>query len=192
VETVLRPEVLSLGEVPGLGEVQLRPWRDDDHDAVLEAYRDPEIIRWMTHVPEPDTGYVRAWLTGRQAGWSRGSLASWAVTAETLLGSVAVKRLDLARRQQPRVHPDVSYWIVPAARGYDLAPRLASWAARWAWSAHRLHRVELHHEVANGGSCRVAQKAGYELEGTLRRSYWKPGGWADEHVHAFVRPGGDT
>ena len=105
-----------------------------------------------------------------------------------LLGSVALKRLNYARHQQPRVHADVSYWIAPASRGRGLATRVASFAARWAWSALRLHRVELHHEVPNTGSCRVAEKAGYALEGTLRRAYWKPGGWADEHIHAFIAP----
>jgi len=65
---------------------------------------------------------------------------------------------------------------------------VAACAARWAWSAHRVHRVELHHELPNGASCRVAEKAGYEFEGTLCRSYWKPGGWVDEHVHAFLAP----
>jgi hypothetical protein len=47
----MQPEVLSLGEVPGLGEVRLRPWRDDDHAAVLRAYHDPDIIRRTTQVP---------------------------------------------------------------------------------------------------------------------------------------------
>jgi RimJ/RimL family protein N-acetyltransferase len=203
VGRAVRPEVLSLGEVPGLGDVQLRPWRDDDHDAVLRAYLDPDIIRWITQVPKPDDSYVRTWLRQRQDGWARGSLISWAVTAgrdgsaggpsaanaEALLGSVALKRFDYARQKPPPVHADVSYWIVPDFRGHGLATRVASFAARWAWSSHRLHRVELHHELSNSGSCWVAEKAGYELEGTLRRSYWTPGGWVDEHIHAFIAPG---
>jgi RimJ/RimL family protein N-acetyltransferase len=145
-------------EVPGIGGIRLRPWRDDDREAVLQAYRDPDIIRWITQVPEPDDSFVRTWLRNRQESRANGSLIGWAVTAdgtasaadpsaattEVLLGSVGLKRFDYARRKPPPVHADVTYWIVPAFRGHGLATIVASFAARWAWSAHRLHRVELH------------------------------------------------
>jgi [ribosomal protein S5]-alanine N-acetyltransferase len=197
MELAVRPEVLGLGEVPGLGAVRLRPWRDDDLEPVLRAYQDPDIIRWITQVSHPDHSYVRTWLRERQAGWAKGNLIGWAIVADgngsapggqALLGSVALRRFDHARRKPPPFHADVTYWIVPGFRGYGLATRAAAAAARWAWSAHRVHRVQLRHELSNTGSCRVAEKAGFELEGTLRRDFWTPGGWVDVHMHAFLAP----
>jgi hypothetical protein len=68
------PEFLGVGEVPGIGAVRLRSWRDDDREAVLQAYRDPDIIRWVTQVPEPDDSFVRGWLRNRQESFASGSL----------------------------------------------------------------------------------------------------------------------
>jgi RimJ/RimL family protein N-acetyltransferase len=49
----------------------------------------------------------------------------------------------------------------------------------------RLHRIELCHAVANPASCRVADRAGYRAEGTLRESYrYGDGRRYDEHLHA--------
>jgi RimJ/RimL family protein N-acetyltransferase len=42
---------------------------------------------------------------------------------------------------------------------------------RWAFTAVPLERVELCHAVENVASGRVAEKAGFTLEGRLRRSY---------------------
>ncbi len=50
----------------------------------------------------------------------------------------------------------------------------------------RMHRVQLAHAVDNVASCRVAEKAGFRLEGTLRGSNRLASGFADEHVHARV------
>ena len=40
--------------------------------------------------------------------------------------------------------------------------------------------------TANPGSCRVAVKAGFALEGTLRSAMRHPDGWHDMHLHGLV------
>ena len=44
-------------------------------------------------------------------------------------------------------------------------------ACRWAFATVSLERVEPCHAVANPASGRVAEKAGFTLEGRLRRSF---------------------
>lgn len=51
----------------------------------------------------------------------------------------------------------------------------------------RLHRLELAHSVRNPASCRVADKAGYRLEGTKRQEGRHADGWHDMHPHARLR-----
>jgi RimJ/RimL family protein N-acetyltransferase len=58
--------------------------------------------------------------------------------------------------------------------------------ARWALHDLGLHRLELQHSTANQASCRVAAKAGFAVEGTLRSAMQHPDGWHDMHLHARV------
>ncbi|MEW2435901.1 GNAT family protein [Streptomyces caniferus] len=41
--------------------------------------------------------------------------------------------------------------------------------------------------MANPASCRVATKAGFRLEGTMRSALLHADGWHDEHLHARVQ-----
>jgi RimJ/RimL family protein N-acetyltransferase len=51
-----------------------------------------------------------------------------------------------------------------------------------------LERLELFHALENTASCSAAQKAGFVVEGTLRRSYrYSDGILHDEHLHARLR-----
>ncbi|MGX5657966.1 GNAT family N-acetyltransferase, partial [Geodermatophilus nigrescens] len=83
-----------------------------------------------------------------------------------LLGSVALHSVDLEQGDA-----EVGYWTVPAARGRGLAARAVDAAVRWGFAALPVDRVELVHAVDNPASGRVAAKAGFTLEGRLRRSF---------------------
>ena len=57
-------------------------------------------------------------------------------------------------------------------------------AASWGLAEWGLRRVELIHAVANPASCRVAEKAGFGLEGTVGNGErYGDGRWYDEHLH---------
>ena len=60
---------------------------------------------------------------------------------------------------------------MPAARGRGVAVAAVDAACRWAFDVLAVERVELFHAVENGASRRVAEKAGFTLEGRLRRSF---------------------
>ena len=47
--------------------------------------------------------------------------------------------------------------------------------------------ASLLHATANPASGRVADKAGFAVEGTLRSAMRHPDGWHDMHLHARVR-----
>ncbi len=58
------------------------------------------------------------------------------------------------------------------------------WITAWSFDTLRLHRVELCHSTANKASCRVAQYAGFTLEGTKRAEARHIDGWPDMHLHS--------
>lgn len=86
-----------------------------------------------------------------------------------------------------RLPPNSTYWVLPAARGHGVAAHASNQLAYWALNDLGLHRLELRHCTANAGSCRVADKTRFRLEGTLRSALLHPDGWHDMHQHARVR-----
>lgn len=88
----------------------------------------------------------------------------------------------------------VSYWVRPPARGRRVATLALCALSAWAFDEINLHRLELHHSTHNAASCRVAEHAGYALEGTKRGEGWHAGGWHDMHAHSRLagdpRPAG--
>jgi RimJ/RimL family protein N-acetyltransferase len=149
------------------GSVRLRPWREDDADAIWAALQDPDIQLW-------NGGGVRSQedalaLVRRRADWSSGSNASWAVVdgaSGDLLGSVSVHSID-----RDQADAEIGYWTAPAARGRGVAAAAVDAACRWAFETLAVDRIELCHAVENPASGRVAEKAGFVFEGKLRRSY---------------------
>ena len=160
----------------------LRPWEPSDAPSVAEAYRDPDIQRW--HVRTMTSAEATAWVGSWAQSWSAGTGASWAVVeAGTVVGRTGVQSVDLASGDA-----DVAYWVVPGARGRGIAVRALHAVTDWAFTEVGLHRLALVHSVANAASCRVAVRAGFELEGTRPSSGLHTDGWHDMHVHGRVSP----
>ena len=76
--------------------IVLRPWRDDDLEALTAACQDAEIARWLPMVPSPyseDDG--RRYLEQARLNWELGDAYNFAVVDESgrLLGSIAIRIL---------------------------------------------------------------------------------------------------
>ncbi|WML79516.1 GNAT family N-acetyltransferase [Streptomyces sp. VNUA74] len=162
----------------------LRPWRDEDAPAVHAAFQDPVMHQW--HIRAADSeDEVRGWIAEWRRGWAGERGAQWAVVEETgglLAGRVALREVVLGDGVA-----EVAYWTTAAARGKGVAARATRALAHWALERIGFQRLELSHAVANGASCRVAEKAGFALEGTKRSALLHPDGWHDMHLHARVR-----
>ncbi|MFE1437685.1 GNAT family N-acetyltransferase [Streptomyces sp. NPDC058739] len=168
---------------PGDG-LLLRPWLDSDAPALHEAFQDPLIHRWHLRAAE-SVAEVREWIGEWITDWVEEDSAQWAVVAADggrLMGRVALRELRLDEGVA-----EVAYWTTAAARGQGVAARATTALSRWALDDIGLQRLELLHSVANEGSCRVAAKSGFRLEGTKRRSGLHADGWHDMHLHARVR-----
>jgi RimJ/RimL family protein N-acetyltransferase len=163
------------------GGLMLRPWLPSDAAAVLTAYADPGIRHWHRRsIASEDE--ARELIERWNHGWDNETTACWAVLAgerAEVAGRVAIRDVDLELGQG-----EVGYWVLPAARGSGIAGRAVQQASTWALDELGLHRLGLGHSVANTASCRVADKAGFRLEATLRSALLHPDGWHDMHLHA--------
>jgi RimJ/RimL family protein N-acetyltransferase len=162
------------------GDLLLRSWSAADADALLAAYTDPEIQRWHARTVE-SRQEAEDLITQYNQGWQKEAAASWAITDPAVLGRVAFRIIDLDGGTA-----EIAYWVTAAARGRGVAVRAVIALSRWALDDLGLHRLDLQHAVANTASCRVADKAGYAYEATLRSSVLHADGWHDMHLHARI------
>ena len=150
----------------------LRPWRAEDAPAVVAAIDgDPEIARWLDQVPQPyGLQDAHAYVAACRRGWAEGTAATFAVVDaidRRLVGSLSLRLADL-----PAGVAEAGYWVAREARGRGVTTRALVLVSRWALSLDGVARLQLRADVQNSPSRRVAEKAGYTLEGVLRSAAW--------------------
>ncbi|PWR05480.1 GNAT family N-acetyltransferase [Micromonospora acroterricola] len=167
-------------------ELVLRPWREDDLDALVEAYRDPVLQRW-TRYPVQTADQGRQWLERTRQDWDDGRRLSFAVLEDGADGPQLVANVVLKGVTPGVTVAEVGYWTAAWARGRGVAPRAVTALSRWAFEQFTgLERLDLLHQVDNPASCRVAEKSGYLFQEVLPAYPPFP---RDGHRHALTAPG---
>ena len=152
-------------EVLSDGILTLRPWTEADAEAIVECIDgDEEMARWLDQVPQP-YGLDDALAYIRGVGES-----SFAVVDPTgrVLGSIGV------RWNESGDVGEVGYWLRADARGKGITSRALLLISRWTLSRDGVGRLQLRAAVENVASRRVAEKAGFRLEGVLRSAHLNP------------------
>jgi RimJ/RimL family protein N-acetyltransferase len=170
------------------GRLHLRPYTAADVDGVLAACQDPEIQRWIP-VPVPyEREHAEQFVRDNTAeAWRAGTGRSFAVldavTAE-LLASIGLPRYDEANRIG-----EVGYWVAPLFRKQGIGVQATEVVARWAFAAQGIERLEWMAEVGNEGSRRVAERAGFTIEGVLRDRFRNRDGTRSDAWIGSLLPG---
>ncbi|MDQ3670703.1 MAG: GNAT family N-acetyltransferase [Actinomycetota bacterium] len=139
------------------GEILLRPYTESDVPALTALCQDPDVQRRID-LPVPYGAsdaleYISRVETTRAIVDAR--------TGE-LLGSIGWRLVDQENVQ-------IGYWIGSDFRRRGIATRALRLLSRWALTELATGRVQLLTEPDNEASQRVAEKAGFEREGLLRR-----------------------
>jgi RimJ/RimL family protein N-acetyltransferase len=164
------------------GWLTLRPFTLADVPWVYEVSLDPVLQRFM-QVPSPyrledaaahvEQSYIAGWDDGRQAEFV-------AEAAGTALGRVGL------RLNEPGA-AEVGYWVDPRARKRGVATTALRAVCRWAVTTSDVDLIEWRCEAGNVASLRVAEKAGFRLEATLRKRRIRDGVRVDEWVGSLLR-----
>jgi RimJ/RimL family protein N-acetyltransferase len=157
---------------PSDGTLELRPLESADHAAFEVLVADPAVRRF-TRVPDPPpAGFAVQWLRTYLDAWSTGTRAGFAVEGRdgAWLGFAGVVAYD-ARAAEG----ELGYIVAPSARGRGVARRSLALLTSWSLGEAGLERAELVIDPANHASLRIAEQAGYVLEGTRRGSWVKDG-----------------
>lgn len=141
----------------------LRPWTAADAAIIVECVDgDPELTKWLDQVPQP---YTLADANTYVAGLGEQAFAVTETASGRVLGSIGIRKNDDGVGE-------IGYWIRAEARGKGVMTQALVLLARWALTDEGLARVQLRADVENVASRRVAEKAGFRLEGVMRSARW--------------------
>jgi RimJ/RimL family protein N-acetyltransferase len=171
------PRINLPGEALTDGATALRPWRDSDQQALVEACQDPEIARWTRVPADYGSSDAKAYLLQRFDMLSLGLAAPFAIVAApdgVLLGSVSLLRIASEHRRA-----EVGYWLAREARGGGHATRAVALICAWGFETLGLERIDLLAAVGNRASQKVAERTGFTAEGVLRSYARGPDGRLD-------------
>jgi RimJ/RimL family protein N-acetyltransferase len=146
--------------------VTLRPWVESDASAIVECVDgDPEITLWLDQVPQPYTlEDARAYIAGTD-GIDQETFAVTDAGSGRVLGSIGLGRpVDGVC--------EIGYWIRADARGQGATTRALVLLSRAVLEREGVERAQLRADIENVSSRRVAEKAGFRLEGVLRSAHW--------------------
>lgn len=185
VAPVLPPGSLNGRRQPVLrvdNQFVLRPWTQEDVPALAAAYADPDIQHWnLNSFDETEAEHL---IVKWNDSWKNETGASWAIAGSSddcAVGQVGLRVIDLVGGEA-----EVCYWVAPQARGVGTASLATGTLSEWLLEDLGLHRLELGHSIHNPASCRVATKAGYAPEGTMKSALLHSDGWHDMHWHARI------
>ncbi len=133
--------------------------RVDDRPAVLEAFGDAAMTRWIPEYSVTTMADADAYIAGRAKEWRDDRRCSWAVALPAtgeLAGEVGLKHLDLDAGTA-----DIACWTHPAHRGRGLAVHAVGAAVRFGFGALGLRTIGYGYVDGNTASARVAAKCGF-------------------------------
>jgi RimJ/RimL family protein N-acetyltransferase len=153
-------------------QVALEPLGERHLAGVAAMFGDADVVRYTRIPSDPPPGWEREWFEFYEEGRREGTREAFAVVDEegSFLGLALAFGIDREGRQL-----ELGYVVTPAARGQGVATRSLQLLTEWAFRELDALRIELWISVANESSKRVAERAGYSHEGTLRSFHFKEG-----------------
>ncbi|MEV8505200.1 GNAT family N-acetyltransferase [Actinoplanes sp. NPDC051475] len=158
------------GEHPTISAetLTLRKPAERDVPAVVACRNDPEVVRWFgVRLPYTAADALRHVAVTVPRRWSGGEEAVFAVVDrdDAYMGSV-----DLRLTGADPAVGEVGFFVAQSARGRGYAVAAVRAICGWAFDTLGLARIQWRAEVGNEASRRVAQKAGFTMEGLQRQA----------------------
>lgn len=160
--------------------VVLREFGTDDASLLREYLNNPHVTRYLTSsIPQPYENEDAEWWIneGSKAGVVR------AIVYEgVFIGAVGANRKQFEHSRSA----EMGYWLAESHWGKGIATIALRQLTALIFERTDIVRLQAHVFEGNVASARVLEKAGYRLEGTLRKAIFKRGVFMDAHLYAVV------
>ncbi len=169
---------------PDTPKVTLKKWEISDKEELAELCGKADRKYLSDRMPSPYTVDDAIYWLENQVFPNEGKTGIYrAVVADgKVVGNVSVERQS-GLRQNTGV---IGYFLNPDYYGRGIMTEAAKMICKEAFKELKLIRIEGSAFEPNIGSRRVLEKAGFELEGVLRDSYFKNGKYYNEYVYGLV------
>ena len=161
--------------------MELRLLAATDVDDVTELIADATTLRF-TRVPEPPPeGFAQGWYERYEQGRETRSKEAFAIVGDdgAFLGLALAPAID-----DEAAEAELGYIVAAHARGRGVASEALRQLTAWAFEVRGIQRAYLLIDVDNAASGKVAERAGYRLEGVMRSTYLKQGRRGDTQLWA--------
>jgi RimJ/RimL family protein N-acetyltransferase len=163
------------------GDLVLRPWTEEDVDAMVAGCNDSDVAYWIPTIPHPYTAEHALAFIRREVLADHDAMA-------IELGGRVVGGIGIGLNSN-QYRARIGYWIAAPERGKGICTRALRALSRHALAAYELQRLDLITDPDNVASQRVAEKVGYQREGVLRAHLRHPDGRIRDSVMFSLLPG---
>ena len=166
-------------------ECDIRHWRIDDAERLAEMLNNRKILDNLRDgLPYPYTaGDAEEYITSMLAA-DRDKTIAFAITVDgKVTGSISVFRGENVHARTA----EMGYYIGEPYWGQGIMTQAVRKMCDYVFSRTDIIRIFAEPYSFNVASCRVLEKAGFQLEGTLRQNAVKNGRITDMKLYARLR-----
>lgn len=165
--------------------VSLRAWQLDDADALAAIINNPRIQNNLRDgLPSPYTSADAAEFIGAMLAADSTVQYAWAITADGVLaGSLGIVR----QANIHRLTAELGYYVAQPYWGHGVCTQAVRQACAHIFTHTDIVRIFAEPFSTNKASCRVLEKAGFTLEGVLRKNAIKNGQMMDMNLYALLK-----
>ena len=175
------PHLATLDVELATARTRLRPFRDDDVEAIWPWVSDPAFPRHMSWAAHVDRSETLDYIRGTHAARAEGSGLTWAIEHEgRVVGSVGLHDIVWRRRALRFDQAEIGYWIAPPLWNQGLMTEVVPAVVRFGFEQLGLHKVIVRCFAENDGSRRVIEKCGFRFVGRAEEDMYRDGAW---HAH---------
>lgn len=178
---MLRPDFPLLTE-----RLQLRPFRDEDLEALYRMQSRDDVTRylyWGPRSPEQARNMLERLMrmTAIDDDSSGLRLAALLPDSGDLIGDFSLQRVSREHRQG-----EIGFIVHPDHHRHGYATEAATLLLRLGFEELKLHRIVGRCDARNEASARLMERLGMRREAHLRENEFVKGEWCDELIYAML------
>jgi RimJ/RimL family protein N-acetyltransferase len=166
-------------------EIKIRPWRMTDAKTLTIAINNRKVQDNLRDgIPYPyKVDDAKAYISSTRKA-KKGSQYAWAITVDDVaIGSIGISRKDNIHR----FTGEIGYFISEEWWGKGIGTKAVKDVCNYVFDHTDIIRIFGIPFAFNIGSCRILEKAGFVLEGTMRKNGVKNGKVIDTKLYALVK-----